>query len=75
MLAVDIEEGLSFGGESSTGDHLSSIKGLAHGYLLKVFYIGMEDEFIVMWGKDGPAEVLDLNHGGLLKIMPVDLTC
>lgn len=75
MLAVDVEERLWFGCESSSGDHLCSIECFAHGYLLKVFYVVVEDELVFSGGKDCAAEVLDLYHLRLLKIMRMEATC
>jgi hypothetical protein len=75
MLPVDIEKRLRFWCESSGGDHLCSIECFAHGYLLEVFYVAMEDELVFSRGKDCAAEVLDLDHVQLLKIMPTEATC
>lgn len=70
MLAVYIEKRLRFRCESSRGDHLCGIEGFAHGYLFEVFYVVVEDELVVIRGKDCAAEVFDLDHVRLLKIMP-----
>lgn len=70
VLSVDVEKGLSLRCESSAGDHLCGIEGLAHGYLFEVFDIGVEDEFVVVGREDGSAEVLDLDHGRLLRLCP-----
>lgn len=49
MLPVDVEERRSLRTEAATGDHLTCVKGLAHGYFLEMFDIGMEEGIIVFW--------------------------
>lgn len=48
MLPVNVEERRSLGTEAATGDHLSSVKGLAHRDFFKMFDIGMEEGIIVI---------------------------
>lgn len=75
MLTVDIEEGLGLWGETTGGDHLCGIEGFAHRYFFEVFYVVSEDELVVVGGKDSAAEVFDLDHGRLFKIMTLDRSC
>lgn len=75
VLSVDVEKGFGLWCESSAGDHLCGIEGLAHGYLFEVFDIGVENEFVVVGREDCSTEVFDLDHGRLLKIMSGIHTC